>query len=369
MKIRNYNPIFPISLILCLVLTFLPLISAFSADQTMFTESQKTDLYWVSYQGSNKTGGCCPILLMQIDQFGNIVRPSKVVIPQGKIGIPNRSGTAIMGLDQQNLEIWAAHRQTDILRAKINKETLITISVKKTLVKTSNGSRIQVTQRKEKNFLTISTATIDGDVLSAFGLQDGLFDGTRWHLSPEFLGDQGQCFSLSGCGGGVSSDGQTAFYVLDPTGPKTDLAVQPLGPRGRIHGDAAIVGTTKGGHGIRAADVTNILVEGKKFVVYVAARYLGPHNDLPDKLFLQIIDAKTGHPLGDRIDLRTIAGAAVGQSVAIDPLGRFVVFTHFNPTTLSNEMSYQALDGTGHASGPLKLLDANGFSGIDILKD
>ena len=175
-------------ILLCLVLL---LLFTFKAGELFTLNGSNVDLYWISYQGSPRRS-CCPITLMQVDQFGNIVRPPKPVIRQSKLGRGQITGTALGHDGSNKIQIWAVHQGTfqggDILRATINKTTLVLISLKRTSVKTTNEDRIHVTQRSENNFLMIVTTGEDGDVLT--GLSDnGKFDGTRWNLSPTLAGE------------------------------------------------------------------------------------------------------------------------------------------------------------------------------------
>ena len=332
-----------------------------------FINSQKVDFYWISYQGFDSQGQCCPIILIEIDQFGNVVRQPKVVI--GAKLLPLQSGgTAITAIGEDKLSLWAVRDRRIVLRAAIDKETLLTKAIKTTVLKTANADEIQVTQRKHKNFLTTFAESHGEAALTAFGISDdGSFNGTHWPISPSFFTDV-ECGRFSTCYGGVSSDAKTGFFVTDPPGPKTNLDLQTLGSRGRPNGDPTTVANARDlnpSGGIAAADITGTLDSGKKFVVYVDNRnYI---EGLTGNLFLQVVDSMN-KPSGPLIKLRKFS-FFFGQSVAIDPLGRFVVFASDGGNGFSSGLSYQALDSTGHASGPVKLLDENGFTGIDILQE
>jgi hypothetical protein len=336
-----------------------------------FAETARLDLYWISYQGVSSADFCCPIHLMQMDEFGNVIRQPKVIIPQGKLGEAQISATALALEGSETIGVWVARRNSRIIRALIDKKTLSLISINPTNAKTTNPERIQVTQRKMDNFLTISTRALDGEVITAFGLRsNGTLNGTRWELSPVYIGNQVQCEFISGCGGGVSSDGKFAFFVTDPPSFRTNLVLQRLDSRGRTMGNAVIAASQNipiGGIG--SIDVTNTLPDGRKFVVYVSKRTASSDNDGPDILSLRYVNPKTGAPLGAPILLKTFTKSQTGQTVAVDPSGRFVVFTVAESGNRQLLMFFQALDATGHPSGSWKLLTENAFSGIDILQD
>ena len=105
---------------------------------------------------------------------------------------------------------------------------------------------------------------------------------------------------------GVSSKGCLAFFVNDPPSYRTDLVLQPLDATGQMKGAAVVAASLNSpAGGIAAADVTNTLSDGRRFVVYVSARRQSPDIDPPDVLSLRYVDRKTGQPLGDPTLLKT----------------------------------------------------------------
>ncbi len=144
---------------------------------------------------------------------------------------------------------------------------------------------------------------------------------------------------------------------IDPTG----LYIQLLTDTGRPDGFQRLV--SEDGDAI-GGDISNVLTGGKIYLVYLLWK-----NGLvgfPYQLILQALDAQTGQKIGEKVILKN---ARFGyRTVAIDPLGRFVIYAHQKQKV--HFLSFLALDATGRPSGTPKVLlskvDAYNFY---LLKD
>jgi hypothetical protein len=149
---------------------------------------------------------------------------------------------------------------------------------------------------------------------------------------------------------------------LDANSPD-QLFVQLLDDQGVPEGNAQLIAKFTD---IEATDVTDSLKDGVRFVVYVVDSGTSPD----DKLFLQKIDA-AGKKKGSKKAINTPPNREEdNQVVAIDPLGRFVLFTMQGDNYgcyAKDVLMYQGLSETGKKSGPLKLLVGCNYSSDDIM--
>lgn len=325
----------------------------FHAEATNKNSSTSPALYWISY--TEPVRGF-PKVLIQIDGLGNILRGPTRVIRPSNFGGTGSCATAIAKNGAEKLNLWfpgKAAKVDDpapIYRAVINKNNLELLSVRQTKLQTSNTCEpLQATQRRDNNFLTFQ---VEGDVssgagkLAAFGLRpNGLFDGESWQLFVE------QTRS-----GGISADGKMAFVCLKSS-TSNQLVLQPLGARGRPRGNAQLI-TGRGGAYI---DITRPLSGERRFLVFLFSREY-----TVARLVLQVVNAKTGEKIGNKIVLYTDETSDVSGS-AIDPSGGFVIFS------IRDSLVFQALDSTGHPSGNLKVLvphrGRDNIGGVNILKE
>jgi hypothetical protein len=311
--------------------------------------------FWVSYRANPDQVDYPALYVLQIDQFGDVTRQPKQVVGGSKIRLGGGTSIAKKGGDQLN--VWTIRGDQRIIRATVDKRTLSLLALKETPLSTSN-LYIQVTQRKRNNFMTVAESR-DGrkEVVTAHEISDtGRFTGKRWVIGTPFINDIRTCFDC----GGVSSDGGVASLVtLTPSLARRQITVQPLGSRGMANGDPIIIfSINPRNRFLSGLDVSRKLDTGERLVAYIA-----PGNKTT-KLFLRLIDPKTGELKGDPIE---IARGAVGP--AIDPAGHFILFNteKLSPGTVS--LVYQALDRTGHPSGQPKIVIRTAATGLDILKE
>jgi hypothetical protein len=148
------------------------------------------------------------------------------------------------------------------------------------------------------------------------------------------------------------------------------LYAQPLDDKGLPKGTPKLLASFTD---MEASDVTDPLSSGLRYVVYVVDTGTTPD----DKLFLQKINA-SGAKVGAKILINTPPNREEdAQVVAIDPMGRFVVFTiQGDQYGCSGQdiLVYQKLANTGKKSGPLKVLAScnlvvDDIKNLDILKE
>lgn len=325
------------------------------------------ELYWISY--ISESG----VHLLQIDSMGNIVRPPTRVISLAGLG--SVAGPSAIGhRSPGRLVLWLTREQDTILRVIVRKRTLEVLSVIETPLQTVNPGFIQVTRKNKNNFLVLQTEIPEGQFLIAFGLTDASMpDGTSWLLSPQRIGTPDSCFV---CGGGVAADGRAAHLIDRSLRDITKLFIQPLGARGRPKQDPKRIRTLKNLQGgIVSADTTSVLSNSRRFLIYVSDK-AGESDLFSEKLFLKVVNAKTGEKIGSRIllvepDVANLERIGGPQQIAIDPVGRFVIYVLFQSGISISTLNFQGLDATGHLSGPPKILTrkAIGFGGIDLLKE
>lgn len=302
---------------------------------------QASDLYWISFLHH----GVDDVFLMQIDQFGNVT-----VAPKDIMDFHSHS-TAMASIAGNKLLVWA--NDGDIDRVTVDKATLAFSSLKR-VAHSNDSNALQVTQGVGGFFLAYEA---NGDVLKGFFLNSkGNFSGTSFRLSPRTDGNMAN--------GGVSADGLMAFAKAP--GPNDKLYIQPLS-NGHPVGDPVIVANGE----IDSADISNPLSGGIRFVVY--------QNDGSRQIMLQPIDSVTAAKKGTVKVLAAADPDHSDQMIAIDPLGRFLIFSDDAQGCNVSSMYYQALDVMGNASGSRKELvgcafqnqigDIHGIRAFDILKN
>jgi hypothetical protein len=246
----------------------------------------------------------------------------------------------------------------------IDKKTLKSLKWVRTDIRSAlagDDSTFEITNKKTGNFMAFPTVTVDGMRVIAFGLNSSSnVSSEQWFISPP-LAEICDADTFR-CKGGALSNGRLAFWTEETSLGIQKLFVQPLGPLGEPVLDPVLIDRIKSRSPhlstIGSADASKSLSGQKRFLVYT-------RNPIPGRssLILQHINADTGHKIGESIALfRGDALRGLGN-VKIDPRGRFVLFI------LGNDLTYLALDPTGHASGTPKLLAGNAIAGIDLLRD
>jgi hypothetical protein len=307
------------------------------------------DSYWVTFSGDC---GCDEIYVMQIDQNGNITVPPKAVLSIAEASA-NTSALSKNGPAKINLFHW--NRDAKLTRTIIDKATLNVNSTKKTKITTKDGGFLQVTQKDKDNFIIGELKT---GPLAAF------------KLSPSFVpkapgANLDTKISMSNDEASLSSDGLvlvTNRSDLDANTPD-QLFVQLLDDKGVPKGEPRLIASFQD---IEASDVTGPLQNGQRFVVYVVDSGTTPD----DKLLLQKISS-TGAKIGSPKLINTPPNREEdNQVVAIDPLGRFILFTIQGDAygcTSQDILVYQKLNGKGKKSGTLKVLAGCNYSTDDIM--
>ena len=349
MKAKRFFVIFTLNL--CLIVSSI-----------CIAQSAGPERYWISFtqavpDNPGAPGPVGPKNLMLIDSIGNVLIPSQKVVPQSVVRTNFHAPTALRRSGGR-LTMWTVNRNETIIRVKIDKKSLKVISVQNIGIVVGNSMRLQVSQRDIDNFLVTDLASQLGVTPTGFHLNDkGAFTGEMTSLfRSEF-----DCFDGFDCGPSVSSDGKMAILGYKENKIAT-LLLQPLTSSGSPKRGSVVV--LSGGKGLRAAslDITNPM-SGSRFLVYVEAKF-GAHQTL----YLQVVSANTGTLIGSRIQIAN-GLATAGQSVAIDPLGRFVLYTVSNFPLIGTQLMFQALDATGHPSGNPKQIASKVDSGVDILKE
>ena len=314
------------------------------------------DSYWVTFSGDC---GCDDIFIMKIDQDGNILVPPKAVLAIGDVSA-NTSALSKNGTSKLNLFHW--NKDAKLTRAIIDKATLKVTSTKKTQIVTKDGGFLQATQKDKDNFVLGERTT--GPL--------ALFKVTSTHVPKAPGWDLDADITMSNDEATISADGLVVVSNrsdLDANSPD-QIFVQLLDDKGNPKGPAKLIAKYTD---IEASDVTNALKDGLRFVVYIVDSGTSPD----DKLLLQKIDA-TGKKKGAKTVINTPPNREEdNQVVAIDPLGRFVLFTMQGDNYgcyAQDILAYQKLTETGKKSGSFKILvgcdhSSDDIMNLDVLKD
>lgn len=323
-----------------------------------FSFAQPNERLWVSFGGSSAR------YIMTIDALGNVVTPPFKVSNLGRFFRPL---TALSLNGDNKLNFWFNAGQ--ISREVLDKKSLRSLKLVDTNLTEaieSDTSTLDVTNRRKNNFISFPIDTEEGMRGIAYPLDEsGRIIGDGWFLSPplspELCGND-----TNRCKGGTAANGRVAYWIEKNSNHprRTDLFIQPLGPRGRpilepIFIDR-IISHTSQLSSILSADATTILSGKKRFLVYtkeIAERR--------DTVLLQHIDAVTGNKIGEAI---TLFRGDVAGNLKIDPKGRFVLFSGAD-SQIGGGLVYLALDAIGHASGSPKILTDLAFVGIGFLRE
>lgn len=327
---------------------------------------------------------------------------------QGPLAGPCSIALADKGTTQ--ILMWLVTAQGSVFKFTIDKATMTpTTAMPVAVAKRGfesldrNFRSLQATQHTSNRFLVMSVGDIGSDnatmrtdlpgydphsdnlrgSTTAFGYNtNGTLDGSSKVITPRTrLNDKYV---------GVSADGLMAITNVEigqvdesefssppfAIGLDTDredrIYVQPLSASRAIVGDPKVVGVS--GPQVGPVDVSNPLAGGKRFVVYATRSLDTPDTSNGDNLVIQPIDAVTGDKVSAPRVLLTDNEMIMTffQGLAIDPNGRFVLFTRrplkSTPPgtddtlqgTLANpnrdSLFFLALDSNGNAVGNPKLL-------------
>jgi hypothetical protein len=317
---------------------------------------QSTDLYWVTFSGDC---GCDDIFIMQIDSNGNVTIPPTPVLSVGDASV-NTSALSLNGTDKLNFFHWDGKGKLTL--TVIDKTTLKPISNKKTKITTQDGEFLQVTQKDDKNFIIGERKT---GQLAAFELGSTYVPkskGSNLDTNLVMANDEAS----------ISSDGFaliTNRWDLNQVNPD-ELYLQLLAEKGVPTGTPTLLAKYQD---IEATDVTDPLAKGKRYVVYIVDSGTTPD----DQLYLQKITS-SGKKSGKKILINTPPNREEdAQVVAIDPLGRFVIFTVQGDDFGcygQDILVYQGLSKKGKKSGGLKPLAScdlviDDIRNLDLVKE
>jgi len=310
---------------------------------------QSNEFYWVTFSGDCS---CDSVFVMQIDANGNIIKAPKEVLDVETHGA---GASALVKLGSSKLVLLHWNGFSYMTRAIINKSTLNASAIKSTGLYSYENEFLHVTQKKSGNFL-IAEDYVDGS-LSGFKIsKKGIPKSVSTAVSPAapLLSDEAS----------IASDGLFAVTNrYSDTGGKEKLYVQTLDDAGSPSGAPKLIAKFKD---VESVDVTNPLPDGNRFVVYTVDAGTTPD----DRIYLQTINP-TGKKVGGKKLINTPPDRSEdGQTIAIDPLGRFVLFTMGGDDygcAGSDILVYQALSTDGSANGSVKVLGSCDLVTDDIM--
>ena len=310
---------------------------------------QSSDLYWITFSGDCS---CDSVFVMQIDGSGNILKGPSPVLDVETFGA-GASGLVKLGNNKLVLLHWKA--SSFMARAIIDKATLKSSAVKTTGLYSIENEFLHITQKANGNFL-IAENPIDGKLSSYNITKKGIPSASSKALAPAAPWSSDEA--------SIASDGRVVVTNrYSNTSSKEKLYIQALDDKGVPIGAPKYL--TKFTD-IESVDVTNPLPDGNRFVVYTVDAGTTPD----DRIYLQTISPE-GKKIGTKKIINTPPDRSEdSQTVAIDPLGKFVLFTMGGDQygcAGSDILVYQGLSATGSASGPIKVLGSCQLVTDDIM--
>src|SRR5262249_43481890 len=151
----------------------------------------------------------------------------------------------------------------------------------------------------------------------------------------------------------VSADGRMfSEGVVSSNGDANMLVLQPLLNDGHRNGTPALITVS---NSISSVDCSDVLTGSIRDVIYRASKIQGI-DTIQNQLFLQKVNATTGKAVGIAQALTSIETtiapiAEPDQSVAIDPQGKFVLYTAFASACGKNVLKFQPIDSSGNKKG------------------
>lgn len=254
------------------------------------------DQYWLSLGADNE--GNHPNYLMKIDESGKVLVPPTVVVPRAMVADPadGELCTALGQGSKDRLILWIGNDSRGVVyRALIDKNSLKLLSLAKVLT------------GYDFNFLQSNQAAAP---FLFYEKKSGVTAGATTSDSGKVIGSSNPNPRTNGNvdKGTISADG-TMVLVDDDN----NVYLNPFNPQTGKAGDPRTVVFED----VNDVDVTNVLPNGRRFVVYYSE---------PDTLYyLQVIDGATGQRVKSPILLSSLSPSEEDQEIAVDPLGRFVV--------------------------------------------
>lgn len=326
--------------------------------------------YWVSFTTFDS------IFLMKITESGLVLIPPTPV----NESLKTATGTAMTPAGAR-IGVWVIVEirmsppdtppNAPVYRILVDKETLNATSARQ-FIALAGGAGLSASQDRADVFVAYQSGInwSLGRRLRGFGLtSDRRWNGRSFRLSPASEG----CFLQ----GGVSADGRMAWSAPCAgwwnTIPSFNLQLQPLREDGTAVGAPSVAAPV----GVQYADVSNPLPDGKRLVAYFSVNPNNPRNN--PSVYVQPVDAATGRKLTSRklIDCKVASDTLYFGSLAMDPDGRFLIYSAKDPACSTNRILFQGLDASGNKIGaPFTLVDckvdprsATGPMGLDILKE
>jgi hypothetical protein len=254
------------------------------------------DEYWLSLGADNDVDH--PNYLMKIDETGKVLVPPTVVVPRSMVAdfdsgeLPTALGQGSKG----RLILWIGNDDRQVVyRALIDKKTLKLLSLTKVLT----GYDFNFLQSNQAASPFLFYEKKSGITSGAYTEGNGKVIGAL-NPNPRTNGNVDK--------GSVSADG--TMVVVDDD---NNIYMNPLNPQTGRAGDPRTVVFSD----TNDVDITNILPNGRRFVVY--------YESSDSVYYLQVINGLTGQRVGSPILLSSREPSEEDQEIAIDPLGRFVV--------------------------------------------
>jgi hypothetical protein len=288
-----------------------------------------------------------------------VIQQPKAVLDIARYG----SGASALGkLGSGKLILWHWKDSSFLLRAKVGKGTLKASNLKTANLYSFENEFLQVSQNKSNNFI-IAEDSSDGSLNRYAVNKQGIPTGQKSAVTPKAPLDSDEA--------SLAADGLAAVTNrYSATSSKEKLYLQLLDDKGVANGSPKLLAKYKD---IEASDVTSLLDNGHRYVVYTVD--VGTIPD--DRVYLQVVNS-TGGKVGKKILINTPPDRDEdSQTIAIDPEGRFVLFTMdgINYGCVDQDiLVYQGLTPDGKANGPLKVLAncslvTDDIMNLDVLKE
>lgn len=269
----------------------------------VITNGYSADKFWIALPSDDEPVGQ-PIKMMQIDEFGNVLKSPVNVLSASQTGSCTCEQSAAMSYDSKgNIILWIANDiPQEIYRAVLNPTSL-------SLVK--GPVRISVSGADIDWFHATNPAHLlafekPAGVLKGFTVDaNGVLTGSSVRLNPRY--DKKDTYRETS----IAADGGMAVSAKN----LEFLAVQPLRSTGVPIGDPVLLADHMGRED---PDITSLLPNGRRFVVYADQDSRGRG--------LIVIDGITGNKLGVPKILDTLNQGENNDSMVVDPEGRFVLF-------------------------------------------
>jgi hypothetical protein len=297
------------------------------------------------------TGGVYRIMV--IDEDGNVLQRSKPLLETNFQFFSN--GVAIgRGIDG-TLNLYTP-RSNGIVRNVIDPNNFHIIRSELLLTSLASGT-LNVTYRHQNNFLTAVVSNNGKEQLIAFGLTNsGQFRGDHWSIH-SFNCNSDFCYEPNAAG--VSLDGKTAFFDRSNALFKINL-----NSNGRTVGQPRILVHGSGGEStgsIGSIDFSATVLGSDKFFIYnLVNSSRGSDPGTPD--FVYVNKIKKGLPIDSSLKIAQYPWIRFGQSVAIDPQAKFIIY--YSESQTNEYLMYQKLDENGAIIGKRIVLESDGVSPI-----